>query len=79
MIYLITDTRDNELPIPQENFSSDFVIKSLEGEELKIFHSPSPWTHENLLEVTDQISREGVCQSGADAYLGDYWVGSTEC
>lgn len=54
-----------------------FEIRSLTGTVLVTVPAPvSGWTHEQLLAVA--MEHEAITGDGADGYLGDQWVGSTE-
>lgn len=80
MIYLITDQWPGEPDILTPIRNEVLYIRDLDGELLSQVHpSNKSWTHEALVEVIENLSEHRVCEHGADAYLGGYWVGSTEC
>lgn len=77
MITFITDQRSGEPDILSPNKSAPLRIFSLDGIELSCVAAPTGgWTHEDLLGQARSL--EHLAQNGADAYLGDAWVGSTE-
>jgi len=50
----------------------------MEGEELLKLVPEQPWTHERLVALPLQDLLGEALEGGADAYLGEQWVGSTE-
>lgn len=64
---------------------ADMTIRALSGECIATFAAPSPggWTHAEALRVNELIHqeprmREALRVNGADAYIGEQWVGGTE-
>jgi 5'-deoxynucleotidase len=79
MITFITQQETTEEPdILTSNQSRSLIVTSLEGQQLALFLAPEEgWTHEKLCALNDTFPPQWhVC--GAEAYLGDQWVGSTE-
>ncbi|HAZ6178585.1 TPA: hypothetical protein J8G71_004956 [Escherichia coli] len=73
-LHYITDQRPGEPDILTPVKHSRLIIKSLEGNE--IYNQKAPdggWTHELL----SKVQPEGM-QDGANAYLENQWIGSTE-
>lgn len=74
MLTYITEVKNGEPDILEGCSKATLVIRSLEGQELHREKAPvSGWKHALLTGVQP----EGVVY-GADAYLGDMWIGSTE-
>lgn len=74
MLTYITDIKPDEPDILSPLKHYPLVIRSLEGTELHRQAAPKQgWTHD-LLNI---IQPEGV-DEGADAYLDEHWIGSTE-
>ncbi|SEJ06718.1 5'-deoxynucleotidase [Azotobacter beijerinckii] len=78
MITFVTDRRPGEPCIIQGHEHDPLVIKNLLGEELPKLAPPQPWTHERLESLPLQSLMGEWLERGADAYLGEQWVGSTE-
>lgn len=79
MIKFITDiTSKSEMNILEPVKDKNLLIVSLEGQLLGSFEPPkNGWTHDDLCEKNKTFPKEwNVC--GADALLGEQWVGSTE-
>jgi 5'-deoxynucleotidase len=79
MIKFITDIQHKSEPdILTPNKHHPLLIISLEGQLLKTFQPPKQgWTHEILCSLNRHLLQEWlIC--GADAYLLEQWVGSTE-
>lgn len=77
MIKFITDVQGDEPDILTPVQFETLVITDLQKKEL--FTVPAPqdgWTDSELWTVSHHYLNETV--NGADAYLGDEWVGSTE-
>lgn len=80
MIYLITDQWPGEPDILKPVCEEVLYIRNLDGELLTEVHAINKsWTHEALISVVRSLSDNKIFKNGADAYLGRYWVGSTEC
>lgn len=80
MIYLVTDQRAGEEDILTAARKNDFIITDLDGEKLAEFKAPDDgWTHEALNDLVENSATRKLTFYGADAYLGNTWVGSTEC
>ncbi|EOW6411049.1 MULTISPECIES: hypothetical protein [Cronobacter] len=74
MITYITDQHNGEADILASHQSEILILRNLEGSELLRVTAPETgWTHEALCAIQPVESEEG-----ADAYLGEQWVGSTE-
>lgn len=77
MLNLVTDQRPGEPDLLATVKHLAFEIRSFAGNVLETAAAPvSGWTHEQLLAVVMQ--HEAITRDGADGYLGDHWVGSTE-
>lgn len=54
-------------------------ITDLAGVEIIRIHPVSgPWTHEKLRQISESLEILDVLKNGANAYLGNALVGSTE-
>lgn len=79
MITYITDQRAGEPDILAGIEHCTLEIRDLAGEGQTghvLLEVPAPqagWTHESLNAVQPQEAK-----GGADAYLNDHWIGSTE-
>ena len=78
MLYFVTDCRPGEPCIIQGHERAPLIVKSLLGEELLKLVPEQPWTHERLIALPLQELLGEALEGGADAYLGEQWVGSTE-
>lgn len=79
MIKFITDVRnENEPDILTKVTAQQLLIVSLEGQFLASYCAPSSgWTHELLVRLSHYFpSQWNFC--GADALIGEQFVGSTE-
>ena len=79
MLHFITDIRsDKEPDILTPNRFKRLLIVSLEGQLLASYESPSTgWSHELLVKLSQFVPNQwDFC--GADALLGEQFVGSTE-
>ena len=74
MLTYITDVQGNESDILSAIRHNELIIRRLDGDVLTRQAAPAEgWTHLELMAVQPEN-----CEEGADAYLGDHWVGSTE-
>ncbi len=82
-IYFITDQRPGEKDVLAGNERHPLVIRSCSDRRELIRVLPtSPWTHEQLDTTGTQLRallEAEFTHEGADAFLGQQWVGSTEC
>lgn len=79
MIKFITDQQAEEPDILSPLRNENLIITDLEKKELsRISPVNGPWTHEKLEQVAQELYDNRITRHGADAYLGDQWVGSTE-
>ncbi|AUI88858.1 hypothetical protein BS333_21020 (plasmid) [Vibrio azureus] len=79
MIRFITDIKSPQEPdILTPNRFNQLLIVSLEGQLLATYNAPmNGWTHDVLVRLSRLFPQQwGYC--GADALLGDQFVGSTE-
>lgn len=79
MIKFITDIRSsNEPDILTPVKHEALMIVSIDGQYLGKFEAPKTgWSHERLCALSDQFPRQwATC--GADALLGEQFVGSSE-
>lgn len=78
----ITDQRPGEPDILSGYAHQPLVIRSLgEKRELVTVTSSEPWTHASLCAIgvgLDCMLKQEFSHEGADAYLADHWIGSTE-
>ncbi|HCA3195763.1 TPA: hypothetical protein MN540_005071 [Klebsiella pneumoniae] len=73
-ITFITDQRPGEPDILTPVKHGRLVIRDLAGDEIFARNAPETgWTHELLVEV-----QPSCCEGGANAYLNNSWIGSTE-
>lgn len=79
MIKFITDIQNEREPdILTPNKHHSLLIISLEGQLLKSIQPPKlGWTHEILCSLNGEFPEQWLT-CGADAYLLEQWVGSTE-
>jgi len=74
MITYVTDQRTGEPDILTPLRFATLVIRDLQGATLNTVNAPeNGWTHEILCVVQPPEIREG-----AEAYLNEQWIGSTE-
>lgn len=78
MICFITDIREGEIDILTTSAKAEILrIESLEGCLIAEMKAPrSGWTHSALVAVAEKLKAD--TKTGAEAYLGAMWVGSTE-
>lgn len=75
----ITDVRPGEPEILPRVANETLRITDLDGVEIIQIHPVSgPWTHDKLVQVGESLVILDVLKNGANAYLGDTWIGSTE-
>lgn len=79
MIRFITDIQSQQEPdILTPNRFNRLLIVSLEGQLLAGYNAPmSGWTHDVLVRLSRLFPQQWE-YCGADALLGDQFVGSTE-
>ncbi len=78
MIHFVTDICDGEPDILGPVHSESLTVKTLDGELIECVPSPSGgWTHLSL-EIEAEMLAQKTDSSGANAFLGPSWVGSTE-
>lgn len=79
---LITDQWPGEPDILTGHRDKALVIRGLiDKREIIRILPTTPWTHQSLVEVAEQLDQmlgEVFDQEGADAYLEDNFIGSTE-
>jgi len=74
MITYVTDQRPGEPDILTPHRFATLVIRDLQGAVLHTANAPeNGWTHEMLCTVQPPEISEG-----AEAYLSEQWIGSTE-
>lgn len=75
---LITDVRPGEVDLIAGHESEPLVLRSLDGRKLASIPAAAPWTHEKLID-TIHANRCFIEEAGgAEYYLGEQFVGSTE-
>lgn len=79
MCTFVTDRRPGENDILAGINSLPLLIVSLDGGFIERIDAPvSGWTHELLVHAGEELAKREVLAEGADAFLGEHWVGSTE-
>jgi len=78
MITFVTDVLGQHEPeILKPVANEALVIRSLDGEVIYSTRAPvGGWTHPALMQLSAEI--ELITYRGAEAYIGDQWVGGTE-
>lgn len=77
MICFITDTRSGEPEILPQLVHDTLTIRDLAGAIIGCKSAPDGgWTHDRL--VAEAEAHAHITVEGANAYLGEQWVGSTE-
>ncbi|MEW5511991.1 hypothetical protein ABGT16_05160 [Pseudomonas asiatica] len=77
MLNLITDQLGDEPDVLTPLKHAAFEIRSLAGKVLMTIAAPSAgWTHEELVAVVAKYAT--VTHDGAEGFLDNQWVGSTE-
>ena len=75
-MYFITEQKNNEPCLLSGNDKKKLYIYDLDH-NLFLTFIPNPiWTHEKLTKLN--IPNE-IIKNGANAYLDEIWIGSTEC
>ncbi|ELA9367555.1 hypothetical protein QUN99_003445 [Vibrio parahaemolyticus] len=76
--FITNQINENEPDILTANKDEPLLIVSLEEQLLQRFDAPEMgWTHDALVTLSQQFPIQwNIC--GADALLGEQWVGSTE-
>ena len=78
MIHFVTDICGGEPDILGPDLSESLTVKTLDGDLIACVPPPSGgWTHTSLVVEAEKIAQK-TGSSGADAFLGSSWVGSTE-
>lgn len=78
MICFITNQLNDEKDILTPVMTRPLLILSTEGQLLARFDSPATgWTHHALCQM-NIVFEPAWSFCGADAYLGEQWVGSSE-
>lgn len=79
MITVIIDQKsEHENDLLSSVKSEILIVKNLEGSELFRKESNTDWTYESINEALSSEDVLHLCKDGADVYLGDQWIGSTE-
>ena len=69
--------QEGESEILSPSRHNPLIVVSLEGELIKQVPAPARgWTHTALVQQAERLT--SATKSGANAYLGTSWVGSTE-
>ena len=77
MINFITDVRGSHEPdVLAPVAHRALELRGLDGAVLLAVPAPGIWTHSSLVALAKEHA--ALTEGGADAYLGDCWVGSTE-
>lgn len=75
-MYFATEVWPGEECIIKGYENEPLIIRDLDGHVLTTINPTGPWTHDKLASL--DLSHVNLLY-GADAFLGDQWVGSTEC
>ncbi|MDR9836891.1 MULTISPECIES: hypothetical protein [Herbaspirillum] len=75
---LFTDFRQGEASLIAGNEVTVFEIRSLTGDILAVIPPRGVWTHQKLLAAVEENKAIINEAFGADFYLGESFVGSTE-
>jgi len=79
MASMIKFVVDQASPAPLEGLDmKPLFVRDLDGNLLFSMTPTQPWTIERLDFITSQNLVEDALEEGADAFLGDEWIGSTE-
>jgi hypothetical protein len=77
MITFVSDVRPGETAFASAIFHEALHIADLDGHTIAIVQAPlNGWTHQKLVAIAEEMHVRTL--EGADAKLGDIWVGSTE-
>jgi hypothetical protein len=77
MLKFITDVQNDEPDILTPVKHNDLLITDLDGVQMLIIPAPEGgWSDELLWAASDRYIAKTA--NGAEAYLGEQWVGSTE-
>ncbi|SCA58130.1 hypothetical protein MTBPR1_80184 [Candidatus Terasakiella magnetica] len=75
MIYFFTNNKVDNIT----NSLDDLVVNDLEGEHIITIANNGLWTKEKIENLNySDVWPDGMNDKGANAYLGDKWVGTTE-
>lgn len=76
-ISLVTDVMPGEPDILSPVKHCALIITDFDGDKIKDIPAPAGgWTHEALMALAETVSIPAG--DGANAHLGDCWIGSTE-
>lgn len=75
---LITDTRPGETDLLSGREFDALELRTLTGQVLTRIDAQGPWTHDKLVAAVEANRTLIDDAYGADYYLGEQWVGSTE-
>ena len=76
-ITFITDVKAGEPDILSPVRGETLHIKDLDGQPITTIPAPyKGWTHQVLKATAEQLAAK--TSDGANAWLGEHWVGSTE-
>lgn len=77
MLHFITDVLGHEPDILPELKHEPLTFRALQGEIIRCWGAPvEGWSHDKLVAIA--TVHAPLTSEGADAYLGNEWVGSTE-
>lgn len=78
-ISFVTDVKEGETDILSGYENKVLSIIDLDGKPIiDVTPASGPWNHARLCEIGVKLELLGLTQEGAEAYLEDQWVGSTE-
>lgn len=76
-IVIVTDQQGLEPDILTPVKFEPLVVRTLEGREVCRRNAPfGGWSHKKLLTAVGSLGAD--LNDGADAFLGDQWIGGTE-
>lgn len=76
-IRFVTDVLPGEPDILSPVRMAPLTVKDLQGDILlQLDPPPGGWTHDRLCQASEDLA--GVTHAGAEGFLGEQWVGSTE-
>lgn len=77
MIQFVTDQKPGEIDILGSHNDKDLLVTDLDGQRIECFPAPANgWTHAYLETIAKGLAH--LTANGANAFLGEHWVGSTE-
>lgn len=76
-MHFITDIKNGEVDILSDIMQNDLIFRDLDDRAIATIPAPpTGWSHEALTQEGNALSEK--LKQGANAYLGQSWVGGTE-